>query len=198
MTVERWTPERRLERTRAALVQSARHVFAVRGFEGASLDEIADGAGYTRGAIYKHFSNKEDLLFAVIDNFAEQINVDARSALDTKQTATTWFKALAGHREMWALSVELHLYEYRNPDVARRCRAWRLDNRQNIAAFIEHHAALTGITFKVPAETAAALLLNASDGFLQAAHVDSDAEALFATFLDLFIPAIMETPPETR
>src|ERR1700676_1363203 len=81
VTVEKWTPERRWERTRAALIASARHVFATRGFDGASLDEIADAAGYTRGAIYKHFANKEDLLFAVsdtintevLDVFAEQL-----------------------------------------------------------------------------------------------------------------------------
>src|SRR5580698_5621289 len=83
VTVEKWTPERRLERTRAALVASARHVFATRGFEGASLDEIADAAGYTRGAIYKHFANKEDLFFAVgdavstevLDIFVEQLEM---------------------------------------------------------------------------------------------------------------------------
>ena len=63
VTVEKWTPERRMERTRSALIASARHVFATRRFEGASLDEIADEAGYTRGAIYRHFANKEDLFF---------------------------------------------------------------------------------------------------------------------------------------
>ena len=47
--VEKWTPERRRARTRTALVDAARYVFARKGFEGASLDEIADTAGYTRG-----------------------------------------------------------------------------------------------------------------------------------------------------
>ena len=65
--VEKLTPARRRELTRAALLDAAASVFAQRGFEGASLDEIAEAAGFTRGAIYKNFDGKEDLFFAVFD-----------------------------------------------------------------------------------------------------------------------------------
>ena len=192
-----------MERTRAALIASARHVFATRGFEGASLDEIADAAGYTRGAIYRHFTNKEDLFFAVsdsintelLDAFAEELDLEGISALDdNRQVAATWMKALAGNKEIWALNVELSLYEYRNPAVQERSAAQRRQNRATVAAFMEHYVAEQGITLKIPAETIAAILLNASDGFVQAARIDTDAEETFATFLDLFIPAVMEEP----
>ncbi len=206
MTVERWTPERRMERTRAALIASARHVFATRGFEGASLDEIADAAGYTRGAIYRHFANKEDLFFAVsdaintdlLDTFAEQLDLEAGSAVDdNRQYAATWFKALAGNKELWALSLEFSLYQYRNPAVRERSAESRRQNRAMVAAFMEHYTAAQGITPKVPMETVAAILLIASDGFSQAARIDADAEDLFARFLDLFLPVVMEDP-QTR
>src|SRR5262249_10424519 len=62
---ERWTPERRRQLTRDALLDAAASVFAKRGFHGASLDEIAATAGYTRGAIYKHFADKDELLHEV-------------------------------------------------------------------------------------------------------------------------------------
>lgn len=189
-----------MERTRRALIDSARHVFATRGFEGASLDEIAEAAGYTRGAIYKHFANKEDLFFAVVDafnldvldSFAEQLDVDASSAFDARQTAKTWIRALTGHQEMWALGLEFSLYEFRNPSAQQRSAEWRRKNRETVAAFMEHHTAAVGATLKVPADTLAAILLTASDGFLHAARVDPDAEDLFATFLELFLPAIVE------
>jgi len=126
MPVEKWTPERRMERTRAALIASARHVFATRGFDGASLDEIADAAGYTRGAIYKHFANKEDLLFAVADTintevldvFAEQLDIDGD--VSNRETAAMWFKVLTADKELWALNLELSLYQFRNPAVRER------------------------------------------------------------------------------
>ena len=59
--------ERRRELTAPRLAGAA-EVFAARGFHGASLDEIAETAGSTRGAIYKNFANKEELFFAVRDN----------------------------------------------------------------------------------------------------------------------------------
>jgi AcrR family transcriptional regulator len=203
VTVEKWTPERRLERTRAALIASARHVFATRGFEGASLDEIADAAGYTRGAIYRHFANKEDLFFAVsdavntevLDAFAEELDLEAGATLDDNRlAAATWMKALAGNREIWALNLEFSLYQYRNPAVQERSADQRRQNRATVASFMEHYWAEQGITPKVPVETISAILLNVSDGFVQAARVDAGTEDLFATFLDIFIPAVMEDP----
>ena len=201
MTVEKWTPERRMERTRAALIASARHVFATRGFEGASLDEIADAAGYTRGAIYRHFANKEELFFAVsaavnsevLDTFAEELDLEEGFTLDDNRlAAATWMKALAGNKEIWALNLEFSLYQYRNPAVQSRTADERRQNRAAVASFMEHYWAAQGIVPKVPVETIAAILLNVSDGFVQAARVDTDAEDLFAAFLDLFIPAVME------
>ena len=80
--VERWTRERRLEHTRALLLDAAEEVFAEKGFTPATLDDIAHSAGYTKGAIYKHFAAKEDLFLAVsdrywrryFDNFAEVLS----------------------------------------------------------------------------------------------------------------------------
>ena len=201
MTVEKWTPERRLERTRAALIASARHLFATRGFEGASLDEIADAAGYTRGAIYRHFANKEDLFFAVneavntelLDAFAEELDLEDVFAVgENRRWAAMWMKGLAGNKELWALSVEFSLYQYRNPAVRERAAASLHQHAATVAALMEHYTAAQGITLKVPAQTVAAILLTASDGFAQAARVDTDTEALFTTFLDLFLPAVME------
>ena len=67
MTAQRWTRERRRELTRTALLDAAAEAFARRGFHGASLDEIAEAAGYTRGAISFNFGAKEDLFLAVIE-----------------------------------------------------------------------------------------------------------------------------------
>ena len=66
---ERWTRERRLEHTRALLLDAAEEVFAEKGFTTATLDDIAYAAGYTKGAIYKHFATKEDLFLAVSDRY---------------------------------------------------------------------------------------------------------------------------------
>ena len=68
----------RRARTRAQLLSAAARVYARRGFDGATLDEVAEEAGFTKGAVYDHFGSKENLLFALLDEhlsaqIAEQI-----------------------------------------------------------------------------------------------------------------------------
>jgi AcrR family transcriptional regulator len=54
--VTRLTRSQRQEQTRAQLLDAALPVFLRRGFHGASLDEIAEEAGYTTGAVYSNFT----------------------------------------------------------------------------------------------------------------------------------------------
>ena len=53
------------QQTRSNLLNAALNVFYERGVAQASLDEIAKAAGVTRGALYWHFKNKEDLFEAL-------------------------------------------------------------------------------------------------------------------------------------
>jgi AcrR family transcriptional regulator len=63
----RVTRRERKARTREELLLAARTVFLRRGFHGASLDEIAEEAGYTKGAVYSNFAGKDDLYLALLD-----------------------------------------------------------------------------------------------------------------------------------
>ena len=58
----------RKEQTKGDLVEAARAVFLRRGFNGASLDEIAEEAGYTKGAVYSNFDGKDWLFLAVLED----------------------------------------------------------------------------------------------------------------------------------
>lgn len=58
---------------RAQLIDVGRVVFAKRGFEGASLEEIADGAKVSRPVLYEHFGGKEGLYAVVIDREMEYL-----------------------------------------------------------------------------------------------------------------------------
>jgi len=65
MDLQPLTPERRRQQTREHLLAAAAEVFAERGFYGATLDEVAAVAGFTKGAVYSNFKNKEDLFLAL-------------------------------------------------------------------------------------------------------------------------------------
>lgn len=64
---ERLNRQARKNQTREQLIDAAGRVFAQRGFEAASLDEVAAAAGYTKGAVYSNFKSKTDLLVALIE-----------------------------------------------------------------------------------------------------------------------------------
>ena len=53
--------------TRQRLIAEARRLFRERGYAATSLEQIAEAAGVTKGAIYGHFSSKEDLLLSAIE-----------------------------------------------------------------------------------------------------------------------------------
>jgi AcrR family transcriptional regulator len=68
----RLTRTERKQATRSELVAAARTVFLRRGFHAASLDEIAEEAGFTKGAVYSNFDGKDDLFLAVLDDHVDQ------------------------------------------------------------------------------------------------------------------------------
>ena len=65
-------PKNRLSReekkiqTRGALLAAAHQLFAAKGYEATTIDEIASTAGFTRGAFYANFGNKEAIMAALI------------------------------------------------------------------------------------------------------------------------------------
>ena len=59
----------RARQTRAELLEAAAKVFAAKGFERASMDDVAKAAGFTKGALYAHFSSKFELTVALTEQF---------------------------------------------------------------------------------------------------------------------------------
>lgn len=84
---------RQPEATRAALVAAARELFADRGYGGVGTEEIVQRAGVTRGALYHHFTDKEDLMRAVLHDLARELaEASATAAL---KEADQWQQILA-------------------------------------------------------------------------------------------------------
>ena len=202
MDVERWTPERRRELTRHALIEAAAQVFARRGFYGASLDEIADTAGFTRGAIYKNFDDKEGLFLATLDHhnqrtlaaFSEWFDEhppDA-SAFDQEGMATAFRQILARDSDWFALETEGRLYALRNPEFRQRYVANARQMTKAVARFIQDIARSSSFKWKVPPMRLAHLLEVSSEGFLAWAFLDPDDGALFRSFFEVLLDAIVD------
>jgi AcrR family transcriptional regulator len=101
------------EATRAALIAAARELFAERGYGGVGTEEIVQRARVTRGALYHHFSGKEDLFRAVYEeierDLMERLATQAVSATDPlealKAGARTFLDACEGDPAVQRISL---------------------------------------------------------------------------------------------
>ena len=84
--------------TREALMDAAITLFAEQGFDGPSLDAICASAGYTRGAFYVHFADREELIAAVMDRvlgaFLDAVIATGDGAMDLERTVHTFVMAM--------------------------------------------------------------------------------------------------------
>jgi AcrR family transcriptional regulator len=187
----------RRDRTRLALLQAGAEVFATQGFRGASLDEVAEAAGYTKGAIYDHFGSKDDFFFAVIDHRAADRFAQFEEAIDrmtgadveviTKQISTTLFEMLRPGRRMALLDAEAWLYAQRDSGAMVRYVEQQRTSIQRVADLVQGIAERSGVTLALPAVDLATLLVGSTIGLTQLALTDPDSriEAVYEHLLTL-------------
>jgi AcrR family transcriptional regulator len=196
--VERWTRERRLEHTRSLLLDAAEAVFAEKGFTPATLDDIAHTAGYTKGAIYKHFATKEDLFLAVsdrywrryFDTFAEVLSAATEVGARELDTIAQRWRQLSHDRgpEHAALGHEFALYLLRNPDARKRVAAKRLEVVEELSKFIVEGIDRLGATLLIPPLTLAHVIISTSDSVVVGSQLD-DVD-LYRPILEMYLSVI--------
>lgn len=115
---------------RRKLLKSARKIFAKDGFEAARLEDIAKDAGHTRGAFYAHFSSKEDLFFALLEQqicrhfekVQALLNAEPASRSKLRVLREYYLSCLADPN--WSiLMLEFKLFAFRHPKARARLAA---------------------------------------------------------------------------
>ncbi len=92
-TAER-TQQQRTEATTAALVAAAKRLFAKHGYATTSLDDVANTAGVSKGALYHHFAGKRELFQAVFEDEQRRMNDIIKGAYKRERDA--WKGLYAG------------------------------------------------------------------------------------------------------
>src|SRR5438270_12217953 len=92
--------------TRQRLIDAAAVVFARRGFHAASIDEVAEEAEFSKGAVYSNFDSKDELFLAVLEdrlhsqaNFFGHLSERARATPGADLPAL--LRPLDGPKEVW-------------------------------------------------------------------------------------------------
>jgi len=197
-------PRRRLtqaeanKRTRQQLVAAAASVFARKGFAAASLEEIAEAAGYSTGAVYYNFAGKEELFLELIRSGWSQ-QIERRTEAVTRVFAEAAahggdpFDALSAFQagragqgsDVSPLVAEFWLYAVRHPEVTGLVAAKLSEQDRGlepvIAAAMERYGTPDGIS---PAELTL-VAMSLFEGLARRRRMDKDAvpDDLFARVL---------------
>ncbi len=132
MSMEPLTQERRRQLTREHLLAAAAQVFAERGFSGATLDEVARVAGFTKGAVYSNFESKDDLFLALFKaNYEREmaqlvatLESSVVPAVDRLSDFVALIQEESGHApNSTLLYVEFWLYAARSPEARAQLAA---------------------------------------------------------------------------
>ncbi|MGG2465864.1 TetR/AcrR family transcriptional regulator [Streptomyces sp. RGM 3693] len=122
---KRLTREESRQQTRSRLLTAAAELFTERGVNGTSVEQIAERAGYSRGAFYGNFEDKNALVAELLQHRTDReldevraLTQDATSGADALDKLRAWNRARAPHLPEWlALRMELVLHALRNEDL---------------------------------------------------------------------------------
>lgn len=138
-------------RTRAALMDTATELFLRDGYFATSLDKVADTAGFSKGAVYSNFRNKDELCLAVIDRIRSDQTAAVADALNAATTEErlaaleSWAERTIGDIGWTTLELEFGSQARRDPalrhELARRNR-----EISEVAAAVMAQAESVGIT----------------------------------------------------
>lgn len=79
------------EQLRHALIMAAKNLMVQEGIGNLSMQKVADLAGVSKGGLFHHFKNKDDLLIAVIELFIAQLNTAIMAKIDDNDTSSGKF-----------------------------------------------------------------------------------------------------------
>jgi AcrR family transcriptional regulator len=181
--------------TRDKLFEAAARVFEEQGIGGASIEAIAAGAGFSRGAFYSNFASKDELIIAMLEDHVAQTvrrNLDLLSKhksladfLDALKTVDRSQQDPLGRSPL--LHMEMILFvaraEKRRPELAKRLRA----RRKLIADIVETSLTNAGKSGSRDVAWTAAIVLALEDGFRLHRLIDPET-----TPADSFLRAITD------
>ena len=190
--------------TRRRLLDAAAEVFAHRGFAATSLDEVAEVAGFSKGAVYSNFAGKEDLFLSVLDEHVTRQMLDIRGEIDVTRTAgeqvmeagQRFMDLFQRERAWYLLSFEFLVYAARNPEFQVEFAARQRAQRAAVVAMLEENAAAMEIPMSLPPERMAVALEALANGIAFAKLADEQGvpdDLVGELFAVLVLPS--EQPP---
>jgi AcrR family transcriptional regulator len=161
----RLTRAEQQRRTHEHLLEAGRQVFLRRGFIAATVEEIAADAGYTRGAVYKHFGSKEGLWLAIVGADADVHLRQLREVLahatdrDGLIAALTPLDPADEDAAKWsAAAAEVLAATAQQPETAPLIAAVQQRHDEEVVALLTEHARRLRLDPAMPLHQAVVML----------------------------------------
>lgn len=149
----RLTRAQRQEQTRADLVNAAKARFLQHGYAATSLEDIADDAGYTKGAVYSNFGNKPNLCREVLEAIHHEklgeLALLAISESDVSarfEAVTAWFESTVGDVGWTMLELEFVVLSRNDKELTTMITELRNDAAASTVSLLRSIAADLGVT----------------------------------------------------
>jgi AcrR family transcriptional regulator len=197
MNKGRLSREESRARTRERLLDAARKVFAREGFQRASIEQIAEDAGYTIGALYSNFASKADLFIAVFEEYAaersreiEAAAADAEGAgpMAAAAAANQWMDKLVTDPDWFPVFLEFSAYAARDSQLAHKFAVPLGAVRAAIERLIVAGTNETSMALALPPQEIATAIKALGNGLALERIIDPDAvpDTLFGQALEVF------------
>jgi AcrR family transcriptional regulator len=181
MARKRLTREESRAQTRERLLAAGKELFIKVGVDAVSLEEVAETAGYSRGAFYSNFANKDELVVAVLDT---EIQRGLRELSDLYARDLPPMERLALIRSVYTASADMddcvfwmgaRLYAIRNPAVRPRVAEIFRSHDAAVAGFVRRTFKELGKEPPASPEVLAVGLMAQSQGLALSQMVDPDS-----------------------
>ncbi|MEN5160681.1 TetR/AcrR family transcriptional regulator [Achromobacter spanius] len=171
MSKVRLTREQSRDQTRQRLLDAAQSIFLSKGFVAASVEDIAEQAGYTRGAFYSNFSSKSELFLQLLKRDHENVMADMRAIFEAGESRSQmearvldYYSKHFRENDCFLLWMEGKLQAARDPDFRVGFVACLRELRAATTEYVRQFSARFGTPLPLPAEQLAVGLLALSDG----------------------------------
>jgi AcrR family transcriptional regulator len=142
--MRRRTRREQAELNRERILAVARSVFLRKGYYAASIDEMAEEAGFSKGVIYSQFGSKADLFFALLERRVEEraaFNLEAAlkgTLEDSARNLLSMNERMRKADRAWTLlALEFRILAARDPDLRKRYSAMHHRTMDGLATVIE-------------------------------------------------------------
>lgn len=199
------------ELTRRRILDAAARTFADKGFAAASLEEIAEAAGYTRGAVYYNFADKDELFLAVLDEFLQadiavisdlirQNEDPARFVQSLRERPPPGRRSSAEARRWSQLSDEFRTYALKNASARKKLAEHQRHLRDAYSSGVTGVLRRMNVALPAPAEQLAAMIMALDDGLARQQRIDPSSvpEQLFFDLLALLLSAAQSLHDRSR